>query len=227
MLALGLVSLLTLAVVATADVFLLDFTGYDWTVGGDLGEPGSCYEAIGFVPNVNPDFLNFDYGDNEYTFHLQYSCFVDAEFYGTTAVYYYGPFGPLATNISIYCDLLLGGTAGDYGEDPPNATNPSTFVDGECVLGGDFQGDLIFVVDLTTGDGSMQGVVNWNAGTQLGNIPPESREMSLVLAGVNYDPVDGPQGYLWQITGTIDIKEPVAVEPTRWGNLKARFVGGN
>lgn len=226
-LVLGFAAMFLLSAASFANVFLLDYSGFDWTAGGELGEPGSCYDAVGYVNSVNPTYLNFDYGTFEYTFHLEYSCFVSADTFGTFAVYEYGPFGPLPAMFSVFCDSIATGTAGDYGINPANATSPSTFRDGELVLGGDFTSLLTFVVDLSTGDGSMQGEIQWNTGSQLGNIPPSSRDMSVSLNGIKAQPVGGPEGYLWQIDGQIQIEEPVATQPTSWGALKTTFRGGN
>lgn len=224
-LALGIAAVLVFSVAAYADVFLLDYSGYDFTAPGDIDDPAACYYAVGYVNAVNPTFLTFDYGTNEYTFYLEYSCFVSADTFGTTAVYTYGDFGGLPATFKVFCDPLP--ASADYGINPPNFTSPSSFADGSLELSGEFTSNLVFVVDLNTGNGSMQGEIEWLGGAQLGNIPLESREMSLSLNGVKYDPPNGPEGYFWQIDGQISILEPVSTEQASWGEIKTKYAGGN
>ncbi len=220
---LAMCAMLLTASTASASVFLLDFSGFDYTVNGDLGDPGSCYYALGFVPAVNSTFLNFDYANNEYTFNIQYTCQVSAFTFGNTAIYEYGPQGALAPAFDIYCDAIAGGTAADYGNNPPNPTAPLTFSDGTNVLGGDFTGNLIFTLDLSTGNGNMQGELDWVRGSQLSGIPLESRTMSLTLAGITFDTPGIHDGYLWQIDGQASIDDPVATTASSWGYVKSFF----
>jgi hypothetical protein len=202
------------------NTFLLDFTGHDWLQWGEMGEPGSCYTAVGFVPAVNSTYLNFNYATNEYTFILDYPCYASADTFGVQAVWNYSGVG---TRFDAFCDPIAGGTAADYGSNPPNLTSPSTFVDGTNVIGGDFQNPgLFFVVDINTRNGNVQAFVDLNRGTQLGNIPVSSRTMALSLAGVREDgaQVQLPDGYFWQIDGEIYIESPTPTEVVSWGKLK-------
>ena len=93
-------------------------------------------------------------------------------------------------------------------------------------LGGTFNGDLTIVLDTTTGNGDVQAFIDWNSGSQLGNIPVAQREMALTIAGLKFAPPSGPEGYEWQIDGSCFLPEPTAVENTSWGNLKT-MGGGN
>jgi len=220
-----IIACLVVATSAFADVQLLDFFGFDWFWPTDIGEVGSCYAAVGFVSTVNPTFLNFDYGNNEYTFNWDYACFVSADTFGTTAVYTYDG---STSGFDVYCDSIATGTAADYGINPPNAVSPGTWSDGDRVLEGDWMGDITLVVNITNGMGSVSGTVNWVGGSQLSGIPVESRNMSLTLAGLLFDPPNGPEGYHWQIDGQVFIEEPTPVtETTTWGALKTGFQGGN
>jgi hypothetical protein len=221
--ALAVVATLAIAVAAYADTFLLDFSGFDWVEGGMLGDVGSCYTSQGFVPAVNPVFLSFDYAINEYTFVIAQTCQVSADTFGTNAVYSYAP-----TTFDVYCDPIATGTPADFGINPMWPAATASFTDGENVLGGDFSGNLVFVVDLNTWSGNFQGMIDWVRGTQLGNIPVESRVMSLVLAGVSpATPGILPEGYDWQVDGSVFVQDPVARENTSWGKIKSDFRGGN
>ncbi len=210
---LALAATAILAVAAFANVYLLDFTGYDYW------QPSGCYNAVGFVPAVNPDYLSFDYSTNQYTFSLQNMCAASIDTVSGYIVYSFS-----SGTFDVYCDSLAGGTAADYGTNPPNATAPSTFEDGECVLGGDITSFSI-VYDPSTGTGDLDGMMSLNRGTQLSSIPPDQRT-GWTLAAVRDDTPELPAGYRWQITGRVSINEPVPTRPTTWGHLKQHYTGG-
>ena len=205
-----------LAAGAGADIFLADFAGYDFTSPTGLGEPGSCYWAEGFVNSVNPTYLTFDYVNNEYTFVLEHTCYVSSDTVGTNVFHTYGLTG---ATFNIYCDPIATGTAASYGPYPPNDTHP-TFEDGENVLGGVFTSDITIYVDLASGNGSIGGEMTFDHGTQLGNIPVGQRSMSLFIAGMQYLPPAGPEGYIWQLDGQVFLPEVTPVERTTWGRIK-------
>ena len=211
------IALLVVTSAAWADITLLDFSGFDWFWPTDIGEVGSCYGAVGFVNSVDPGYLSFDYGLNQYTFHWDLACFVSADTFGTFAVYEYDG---STSSFNVYCDPIAGGTPAMFGINPPNGVSPSTWIDGDLVLGGMWMGNITIVVDLATGNGDVSGVLNLNAGSQLGNIPVDQRQPALTLAGVKFDPPNGPEGYTWQIDGQVFIEEPVPVEETSWGSIK-------
>lgn len=215
-----LAAVFVVATAAWADVLLLDFSGFDWFWPADIGQPGSCYGAVGYVPSVNPTYLNFNYATHEYTFHWDYACFVSADTFGTYVVMTYDG---STSSFNIYCDPLAGGTTATYGINPPNAVSPATWADGDCVLGGVWVGDVTIVVDTATGNGDVSGLLNFTSGSQLGNIPPSQREMALTLAGIRFDPPGGPEGYHWQIDGQVFIQEPTPVQESTWGGLKKQF----
>lgn len=212
---LALAALVVFAAVAGAATLFLDFHGYDyWT-------PVGCYNAVGYVPSVEPTYLNFDYGTNEYTFFFTGACIAQADTFGTFIVLSFtgGAF-------DVYEDPLSGGTAADYGANPPNATAPSTFSDGTLVIGADITSLMVYF-DLATGEGSLEGTMDLVRGTQLGNIPPYQR-MGWTLGGLREVPVGIPipEGYSWQIDGSLYIEDPIATEPSTWGGIKQKFMGG-
>lgn len=222
-LVLALVAVAMIATAAFANVFLLDFAGYDYwdPFTMPIDTIGNCYNAVGMVPQVNDSYLTFDYSLNEYTFSLQGVCLSAVDTVGTRVVY-----GFTGGTFDVYCDLLAGGTAADYGTNPPNATAPSSFEDGECVLGGDLS-NFEITVDMGTGNADLYGNVTLVRGTQLGNIPVEQRN-GWTLAGLRAGAPGTPDGYFWQIDGQLFIDAPVPVEESSWGSLKKTgFRGGN
>ncbi len=205
-----------LATTAGADIFLMDYAGYDYSDSSSLGVPNSCYWAVGFVNSVNPTYLTVDYGTNEYTFVLEHTCFVSADTVGSNVFLTYGQANAV---FDVYSDPIATGTAADYGVNPPNGSHP-TFEDGENILGGDFTSDVTIWIDMNTGNGSISGELEFNRGTQLGNIPVDQRQMVLFIAGMMYMPPAGPEGYIWQLDGQVYIPESTPVEKTTWGRLK-------
>jgi hypothetical protein len=213
--ALVIIATVALAAGAGADVFLMDFAGYDAVWPLDMGQPGSSYWALGDVNAVNPTYLTVDYGNNEYTFVLKNSWYVSSDTVGTNIFHTYS-----AGKLDLWEDPIATGTHREYGINPANATSPSTFQDGVNVLGGDFTGNLTIYIDMMTGSGSVSGNLNFTRGTQLGNIPLNQREMALTIAGVMFMPPMGPEGYFWQIDGQVFLPEATPVEKTTWGRIK-------
>jgi hypothetical protein len=206
---------------AKADDFLADFQGFDftWPLPSCLDCPGQYYEAQGFVGSVNPTFLNFNYGSNEYTFALGNDLFfADADTFGTVVVSYY-----VNGDIDFYEDPIGGGTPGTYnlnGNCDP-FWDRLTFSDGTNVLHGEFTSFFI-VNDTSTGNGNLEGVTNWTGGTQLGNIPPSQRS-GWTFGAIGIRLGSTPCGYHWQIDGECYLQSPVPTVPTTWGAIKSQF----
>ncbi len=212
---LAFAAMVLFAAMAGAATLFLDFYGYDYW------DPAGCYNAVGYVPAVDPTYLTFDYDNNEYTFYTTGACIAQADTFGTFVIISF-----TGGSFDVYRDPLVGGTTADYGTNPPSAVAPSTFTDGECVIGADFT-SLTVYFDLSGGEGSMQGTMNLVRGTQLGNIPVYQR-MGWTLAGLRaFQPLGSPvpEGYSWQIDGTLDIEDPIATEPSTWGSLKHKYLG--
>jgi hypothetical protein len=220
---LAVVACIIVATAAFASVVpLLDFQGFDWFWPAELGQPGSCYSAVGYVPQVDANYLNFDYGTNEYTFVIDYACMVYAETIG--GIYGYYIYDGSTSSFRVYCDSLATGTTADYGINPPNGVSPSTFEDGDCVLHGTWVGDLEIFVDLGTLNGDISGMLEFTGGSQLGNIPPSQREQAFALAGITFDP-PGPEGYHWQVDGFVCIQPPTSTQQSSWGKIKKQLGG--
>jgi hypothetical protein len=206
---------------AGANVFLLDFAGYDAVWPNDMGEPGSSYWALGDVNAVNSTYLTIDPANNEYTFVLKNAWYVSSDTVGTNIFHTYS-----AGTFDVYEDPIATGTHRDYGINPANATAPSTFEDGVNILGGDFTGSIVIWIDMMTWNGSVSGNLDFVRGSQLGNIPVDQRNMALTIAGMTFMPPMGPEGYFWQIDGQVFIEEAVPTQKTTWGRLK-KLGGGN
>lgn len=206
------------AVAAWANVYLLDFNGYDYWW------PSNCYNALGDVTDFNPDYLSLDFSTNEYTISLQQICVTSVDstsFPGMKIFYLEGG------TLDIYGDDLVTGTHRDYGTNPPNATAPSTFEDGQLILGGDFS-QMTVTWNMMTGEGSLEGVLTFNRGAQLDSIPEAQRDgWTLAALRVTGSEIPTPEGYFWQIDGQVYISDPIPVENSSWGQIKQQYLGGN
>ncbi len=201
--------------VAWADVPLLGFNGYDYW------NPANCYNAVGEVTEMNATYLTYDYGTNEYTFYLSNMCVatVDSLTYPGFKLITFS-----TGYFDVYEDPIAGGTAFDYGINPPNATAPSTFTDGTAIIGGDLNG-MTITWNTTTGAASLSGMVDLNRGSQLANIPVDQRS-GWTLAGLRGNTPGMPDGYNWQIDGHLSITEPTPTRSSTWGQLKHQYGGG-
>jgi len=201
--------------VAWADIPVLSFHGYDYWY------PSTCYNAVGYVPSVDSGYLNFDYGNYQYTFFLDSLCVANVDSISVPGFYDITFTGG---TFDVYCDSLSGGTTADYGMNPPNATAPSTFIDGVNVLGGDLS-QMEIVWEIAAGQGDLSGMVDLNRGSQLANIPPAQRN-GWTVSGLQADTPGMPAGYNWQIDGTLYISEPIPTQKSSWGKLKQQYGGG-
>src|ERR1051326_1654720 len=134
---------LLVAAVAQADVFITDYYGFSWetTPSGQYVplQSGNTYDIDGVVDAILAP-LTSDFQHNQYTFAIQGgvqngpAAVVGSgvDFRGAYTEYQVGYFD--GANFSVYEDPLAGGTSANWGVNPPNATSPSTFVDGSPYL---------------------------------------------------------------------------------------------
>ncbi len=219
LLALGIVAMLPLA--ASGTVWLADYHGYDftWPLPEDFTSPGQHYDAVGPTISMNEDYFILDEETSEYTIHIQAGTLTSTETVGNYVFYYYQEGDG---TISFYEDSIEEGTEADYGTYPPNETSPSTFTDGTHMLGGYFT-SLTFVFELEDGDGSLSGMINFDQGEYLENIPPHMREgWTLAAMGLGHPPFT-PEGYMNQIDGEVYLEEGTSTKPTTWGRLKKMY----
>jgi len=209
---------------AATDVFLLGFSGYDYENPNlDTGTylaVGEGYKTLGFVtsftgsmlqPYVNPTL-------NEYTYY----------YYDLTVMANYFDGFSLEVDFAnpgrgrFFEDSYSGGTAAQYGINPPNATAPPTFIDGTLILGGHID-NLVLTYDYIANQGGFVGNITFDEGSLLGQIP-EARRAGWTLAGLAGRPNPSvPQGYTHQISGECRIPGPTPAAHRTWGALKALY----
>jgi len=205
---------------AQAQSLLFDYVGFDYEFpdlnGAVFGDIGDGYQGVGEVPALfgplvaNPATYQYTYYFDGLTASLRQTV---------------GPFiiidysGP--GTLTIYEDLILGGTAADYGTNPPNGVAPPTFVDGTAILVGKLT-NFRFLYNTTSNTGSFEADFEAIGGTQLGNFPLNQR-LGWTFAGTTGNSTTIPTGYDHQVDGQTFLNPPTATRPGTWGGLKARY----
>lgn len=215
-------AVMALAPAARANEFLLGFTGFDYqfpnanpAVYYDLGEG---YNLVGFVTSVGPLLDPYvDTSVNEYTFNINNLFAVSRTAFGPFLVVNFTNNG----RGTYYADPLSGGTPGTYGVNPPNATSPSTFVDGSMRLTGDID-NFVLTFDFSTNQGNFSGDMTQDGGPDLIYIPPGQRS-GWTLGGLAGRPNGTiPTGYDDQVSGECQIVETPTTH-TSWGAVKSLY----
>jgi len=214
---------LALAGRAKADVFLLSFTGFDYQDPNlnpvtylDLGEG---YKVVGFVSTVGPLLDPYvDFSVNEYTIYIR-DLTVNGRFF--TAPNLTVTFNNNGRG-SYYSDPLSGGTHGTYGVNPPNATAPSTFIDGSERLTGRID-NFVLTFNFATNQGNFSGDMTQDGGPDLIYIPPSQRG-GWVLGGLAGRPNNTvPIGYDNQVSGECRIPDATPTTHATWGAVKKLY----
>jgi len=213
----AIVAAVSLPAKVHADQFLADFRGFDYEDPNNtpgFGNVGDGYNSLGFVTQVNPALLTCNFGANEYTYQFKDLSAVSTE---TNAPFLF----VLYSNgrFRIFEDAIGGGTAADYGTNPPNAVAPSTFADGTIILGG-VVSNFVLTIDLTNNNGSFNGDIAFDEGTQQGSIPAAQLN-GWTFAGLTSGGGTGtPAGYVHQVDGEIRVPDVTPTAPTSWGKVK-------
>jgi hypothetical protein len=206
---------------------LFAFTGFDYedpnTITGPNPDPGYLavgegYKMVGFVTQFGPlltpwvDPVTYEYTDHLFNLtvvtHTYFGGFFEADFAnGGRGRYYRDPY--------------TGGTAATYGTNPPNATSPSTFIDGSMRIGGSVD-NFILTYNFNANTGNFNGTMNLDEGPDLIYVPAGQR-LGWTLAGLAGQPNNTvPAGYVNQVTGECKILS-VPVSHKTWGAVKALY----
>ena len=215
---------------AAADLVLLSFSGFDYEdVNSNPGtylDVGEGYKALGDVTSVDPVLLGpyVDFGTKEYTFYM-FNLTVNARFFAggfLSATFNNGGRGRYYED-----DQAPTGTHRTYGINPPNATAPSTFIDGPgpppnpVKLGGSID-NFVVSYNFNNNTGNFQGDMTLDEGSALIYIPPSERQ-GWILGGLAGPPNPTvPQGYTHQVNGECRIPVTVNTRST-WGTIKSLY----
>ena len=207
------------------DEILLGFTGFDYQSPNpsstylDLGEG---YNQVGFVTSFGPLLTPWvDTSLYEYTIYTT-GLTVNGRFFTS-------PFLTVTFNNNgrsrYYRDALSGGTPGTYGINPPNATSPSTFIDGSMRVGGDVD-NFVLTYDFSINDGNFSGDMTLDEGPDLIYVPAGQRA-GWVLGGINNHGLPNnpsvPAGYDHQVEGECRIPGKTPATHKTWGAVKALY----
>lgn len=210
-------AVLTMPAIAHADQFLADFRGFDYedpNLTPGFGNVGDEYNSLGDVVQVNPAMLTADFTNNEYTYQFTDLTAIADESAPPYLFLFYSN-----GRFRIFEDSKTSGTTRDYGVNPPNATAPSTFTDGTLILGG-VVSNFILTLDLSNNNGSFNGDITFDEGTQQGSIPSASLN-GWTFAGLTSGSGTGtPEGYAHQVDGQVRVPGPVPADNTSWGKVK-------
>jgi hypothetical protein len=208
---------------ARADIFLLGFNGFDYEDpdgSADYLGIGDGYKALGFITSVGPMLAPY-YDDDvyEYTFYL-FGLTVATRDFDVPTQTLFVTFNDNA-RARYYRDPHTGGTDAVFGINPPNATAPSTFIDGELVLGGDTDGFTVFY-DFMSNSGSTSGEMTQDEGTYFDNgyVDPVGGWTLSGLLGRPNPTV--PTGYDNQVQGECVIRVVPSTQRT-WGAIKRTY----
>jgi hypothetical protein len=222
-------SVIAVPALADSNVFLLGFGGFDYESPNFDPGPGDShylvvgegYKALGFVTAFG-DFIASQVNTtaNEYTYYY-YDLTVQTNDYYPEDNYLEVAFANPGRG-RFYEDSHATGTPALYGSYPPNATAPSTFIDGTLILGGHID-NLVLSYDFEAKQGAFTGNISFDEGALLGQIPEAQRDGWILsgLAGRNNPSI--PDGYDHQISGECRIPGPVPAAHKTWGALKALY----
>jgi hypothetical protein len=206
------------------DELLISFTGFDYEdpdFSGTYLDLGEGYKVVGFVTSAGPLLTPWvDLSSFEYTIYIR-DLTVNGRFFAfpnLTVTFANDGRG------SYYEDEfpVNGGTAAVYGTNPPNATAPSTFIDGAEQLTGDVD-NFVLVYNFSTNQGSFAGNMTIDGGDDLVYVPPSQRN-GWVLGGLLGPPnATIPTGYDHQVDGECRIPGKTPTNHKSWGSIKALY----
>ncbi len=209
----AMVLVVAFAIPAFGQASAIDYLGYAWETGGfPPSDPGDVLVFTGAGNAADPVF-GVDLEAEELTFYmydLVSTGSVDIGG-GTLMINYTGGY------LEIYRDAAMNA---NWGIAPPNATSPSTFVDGSLFFQGSFNSMTVFLNP--GGDGSYEGSLDGIGGTMIEDVCTGC----VYTWGGNFTPPSGaqiPEGYDIQIDGVFEIEEAVSTEDASWGSVKALF----
>ena len=206
------------------DELLFSFTGFDYEdpdFSGTYLDLLEGYRVVGFVTSVGPLLTPWvDPLLYEYTIYIR-DLTVNGRFFtfpNLTVTFMNNGRG------SYYEDEFPsnGGTAASYGINPPNATAPSTFIDGAEQITGDVDG-FVLVYNFSTNQGSFAGNMTIDGGDDLIYVPPSQRA-GWVLGGLLGPPnATIPTGYDHQVDGECRVPGKTPATHKSWGSIKALY----
>jgi hypothetical protein len=213
---------------------------YAWEPGYNhvthLSVPGAPLNAVGIVNDFAGPLAGLEPvpAGTEYTYWItNLVAGVTSIAAGPTLTTYrtvYTTTSPGADNLFIYRSP----TNASFGINPPNATAPSTFNDGQLILSGRFQSLTVTVVvqnsnnTVLTGnaDSGTPSVANgvFTGGSEFGRVSINRVGCPFrVTGGWLAKPGNFPTGYSAHFDGKLDIDCPTPASSSTWGRIKEQY----
>ncbi|MFH1755763.1 MAG: carboxypeptidase-like regulatory domain-containing protein, partial [Candidatus Latescibacterota bacterium] len=198
------VALLTIPFSAQAGDIIINHFGFLYETGGfPTSAAGDQLTGVGILTNVNPS-VGWNFATDEFTWIIKdlVSMGQTSPDGGRTLIINYQ-----GGSIGLYNDPAMNH---DWGVNPPNATSPSSFEDGDQILIGAFT-QFVMMYDTVYNIGSYQGVVSFTGGTSLANLPEPNGLVFAGTIGPQWDP-NIPDGYSLESVGRIIAPHLCAVQ---------------
>jgi len=197
---------------ANAQVAIADYLGFGWEDGGlPPSNPGDMLQIAAIVNSADPIF-GLNLATEEATIYVSglLSTGGIPDGFGNTIIAYVGG------TLEVWRDPAQNA---DWGIFPPNATAPSTFMDGSLLLQATFND---FVLILTpSGSGAYEGHLDGVAGALISACTD-----CIYTWGGSFDSNAGaqmPDGYDVQIDGVLEVDESISTRHESFGAIKSLF----
>lgn len=211
--------------------FLLGFTGFDYVIphpspsglaysansanAVPFLNTGDGYASVGFVTQFSTLFIGSYDSNAEHTYHLYNATVQNSAFSSNVLEVQFASHA----RIRVFEDNIHNAV---YGVNPTNPTAPSTFIDGNLLLGADVNG-LTLTYDYDANQGGIDGGATLDEGADLFLISP-GRRSGWVLSGQAGRPnATVPAGYTNQLSGEMQIPGVTPAAHKSWGSLKALY----
>jgi hypothetical protein len=202
---------------------------YTWEGGATAisSVADSEFKMVGTISAFDVPFeiLNANDPTKQYTFYVHGLISL-----GTVTTVYDATHTTYQTNytggsIEVYEDVGPVSVA-TFDPNPPNATVPANFINGNLILSGNFTSFVVQANNFTAFDvGNIEGNITWTGGSLLprtetiGGIPCPG----LFTGGSTWYPPVLIPGYIYRHDGKIDLQCPTAAKHSTWGNIKALY----
>jgi hypothetical protein len=191
----------------------IDYVGYGWETGGFLpSDPGDVLEFTCTAGTIDPVF-GVDLGLEEVTFYMyDLVSLGEIDMGGNNVLVNYS-----GGMLEIYRDAAFNA---DWGTYPPNATSPSTFIDGTLLFRGTFTYMSVYVNGV--GNGVFEGSLDGIEGEFISDVCSDCAYSwgGTFLKGTG---AQIPDGYDLQIDGLFEMDGAVAGEDSTWGGVKSLY----
>jgi hypothetical protein len=193
---------------------ILHVSGHSWETGGfPTSDPFDILDVL-FILNSIDEPLVWDTANYGYSGYISNLVSLGEVVFGTTHIASYS-----GGDFTIAVDFFpgSGGTAPTYGTNPPNATAPSTFIDGISTYLDGYFTDFTVTFNTDSQSGSFTGMLNFTGGDVFPLLSAvEGWTFGANIAGVS------PTGYDLQVNGDVYLAI-VSVEEQSWGGIKSLY----